>query len=67
MKISFSMVRRYALNLDGVFVEFDSVVSLLGNAVQAVGLLQILEDLNVFLSVHILEPAITLDGFEPLY
>ena len=53
-------------SLEGEFEQFDRDESLLGKAVQAVGHLQILEDLNVFLSVHILEPATTLDGFDPL-
>ena len=49
--------------------DFESVErddELLGKFVQAVGHLQIFKDGNVFLSVHILEPSIPLDGFDPI-
>tara|TARA_R100000458_G_C8186613_1_gene181763 strand:+ start:466 stop:828 length:363 start_codon:yes stop_codon:yes gene_type:complete len=48
--------------------DFENVVSdgeLLGKFVQAVGHLKIFEDGNVFLSVHILEPAYP-DNFDPV-
>ncbi len=49
--------------------DFESVErddELLGKFVQAVGHLQIFKDGNVFLSVHILEPSIPLNGFDPI-
>ena len=38
---------------------------LLGKFVQVVGHIQIMEDLNAFISAHIIEPAVT-DSFDPI-
>ena len=51
-----------------LFGEFENIKrdeELLGKYVQAVGHLKIFKDGNVFLSVHILEPA-TYDNFDPI-
>ena len=56
----------YQPRLVGDFESVERDDELICKFVQAVGHLQIFKDGNVFLSVHILEPAIPLDGFDPL-
>ena len=55
----------YKPQLFGDFEDIQGDDELLGKYVQAVGHLKIFKDGNVFLSVHILEPAIY-DQFDPL-
>ena len=55
----------YQPKLVGEFEQIQRDEELLGKYVQAVGHLKIFKDGNVFLSVHILEPA-TYDNFDPI-
>ena len=48
------------------FSKYTSDEELMGKFAQAVGNIQIMKDLNIFLSVHILEPIEPLEGFDPI-